>query len=282
MSGFATVDSATKQSQGEGITPEGIAKQLRDAGTKASPEVAAYATMLGDDSLILAQRLGWWISRAPEMEEDIALGNIALDLVGHARFFLTYAGTATGKSEDDLAYFRSEEEFRSARLVEQENGDFAHTIARQLIFSYYQLGLYTRLAESTDATLAAIAAKALKEVTYHVDHATQWALRLGLGTEESHRRFTAGLAHMWPYIDELFEDLEVHFALSDASLAPLPSTLRGEFDERIAATLAKAGLEVPSVKQARSGQRTGRFSEYRGYILAEMQSLARQHPGASW
>lgn len=278
MSGFATADSATKQSQGNGITAEDIAA----SGAVASEDVAAYALTLGDDALILAQRLGWWISRAPEMEEDIALGNIALDLIGHARFLLTYAGTAYGKPEDDLAYFRNEEQFRSCRLVEQENGDFGQTIARQLLFSYYQYGLYTALLASKDETLAAIAAKAIKEVEYHVDHANQWILRLGLGTEESKRRVQAGLNYMWPYLDELFEDLPVHEKLAAEEIAVLPSSLRAEFDERIAHVLGKAELDIPQVKQARSGQRGGGFSEYRGYILAEMQSLARQHPGATW
>lgn len=278
MSGFAAADSATKQSQGDGITAEDIVA----SGATADQDVANYAITLGDDALILAQRLGWWISRAPEMEEDIALGNIALDLIGHARFLLSYAGTAFDKTEDDLAYFRDEEEFCSCRLVEQENGDFGHTIARQLLFSYYQYGLYTALLESADQTLATIAAKAIKEVEYHVDHANQWVLRLGLGTEESKRRLTAGLEHMWPYLDELFEDLPVHEKLAERSIAVLPSSLRPQFDERIAYVLDKAGLEVPQVKQARSGQRTGCFSEYRGFILAEMQSLARKHPGATW
>ena len=134
MSGFAAADSATTQSLGDAISTEDI----RNSGIKADDQVAQYATMLGDDALILAQRLGWWISRAPEMEEDIALGNIALDLIGHTRFFYTYAASAWDKTEDDLAYFRTEEEFRSARLVEQENGDFGQTIARQLLFSHYQ------------------------------------------------------------------------------------------------------------------------------------------------
>ena len=278
MTGFAAADSATKQSQGNGITAEDIAA----SGAVAPKDTARYALTLGDDALILAQRLGWWISRAPEMEEDIALGNIALDLIGHARFLLTYAGTAWGKTEDDLAYFRNEEEFRSARLVEQENGDFGYTIARQLLFSYYQYGLYTALLESKDETIAAIAAKAIKEVEYHVDHANQWVLRLGLGTEESHRRITEGLMYMWPYLDELFEDLPLHETLAAEGIAVLPSSLREQFDERIAYVLDKAGLAIPEVKQARSGQRTGRFSEHRGFILAEMQSLARQHPGATW
>ncbi|STC70053.1 1,2-phenylacetyl-CoA epoxidase subunit PaaC [Corynebacterium pilosum] len=275
---FATNDSATKQSQGDAITPEDVV-----AGGVIAPEkTAEYATMLGDDALMLAQRLSWWVSRAPEMEEDIALANIALDLIGHTRFLYSYAGTAWGKTEDDLAYFRDEEEFRSAAITEQENGDFGQTIARQLIVSYYMFGLYTALEKSADETLAAIAAKAVKELEYHVDHANQWMLRLGQGTEESHRRITDGIHYMWPYVDELFEDLPIHTELAGEGVAVLPSTLRDEFDTRIEAVLEAAGVDKPEVPQAVSGQRTGRYSEYRGFILAEMQSLARQHPGVTW
>lgn len=278
MSNFATVDSATRQTQGDSLTAE----EILQSGAKAPEDVATYATMLGDDALILGQRLSWWVSRAPEMEEDIALANIALDLIGHARFLYSYAGTAWGKTEDDLAYFREEEEFTSARLMEQENGDFGQTIARQLLASYYMLGLYTALLDSKDETIAAIAAKAVKEVEYHVDHANQWTLRLGLGTEESRHRISEGLFYMWPYLSELFEDLDTHTGLADQGIAVLPSSLRAEFDERIAHVLTTAGLDIPDVPQAMSGHRTGRFSEQRGYILTEMQSLARKHPGATW
>jgi ring-1,2-phenylacetyl-CoA epoxidase subunit PaaC len=273
---FASHESATRQSAGEAITAEDI----KAGGAKAPEDVARYALSLGDDALMLAQRLGWWIARAPELEEDIALANIALDLLGHARFFLTYAGTAWGKTEDDLAYFRDEEEFRSCRLVEQENGDFGQTIARQLIFSYYQYELYRRLVRSTDPTLAAIADKALKEIEYHQDHASQWILRLGLGTEESKRRVQAGLHYMWPYVDELFHDDELVESLGD--VAVLPSSLRADFDRRLTAILDEAGLSVPEVLGAWGGDRSGQFSEQRGHILAEMQVLARQHPGATW
>ena len=273
---FASTDSATVQSAGDAITPEDVAAQE----TRADETVARYALMLGDDALMLAQRLGHWISRAPELEEDVALGNIALDLIGHARFFLTYAGSAWDKTEDDLAYFRDEEQFRSCRLVEQENGDFAQTIARQLIFSAYQNELYTRLAASADPTLAAVAAKAVKEVEYHLDHAIQWTLRLGLGTEESARRMQTGLWALWPYVDELFLDIEPTAELGDRAV--LPSSLREPTMARIAAALEEAGLEIPDVKPAFGSDRTGRFSEQRGYILAEMQVLARQHPGATW
>ncbi|WP_424346723.1 1,2-phenylacetyl-CoA epoxidase subunit PaaC [Kocuria sp. CH-021] len=273
---FASHDSATRQSAGEAITAEDIAA----GGEKAPEDVARYALYLGDDALMLAQRLGWWIARAPELEEDIALANIALDLLGHARFFLSYAGTAWGKTEDDLAYFRDEEEFRSCRLVEQENGDFGQTIARQLIFSYYQYELYRRLVRSSDPTLAAIADKALKEIEYHQDHASQWLLRLALGTEESRRRIEAGLYYMWPYVDELFHDDELIESLGDVAVRP--SSLRADFDTRLKAVLDEAELSVPEVLGAWGGDRSGQFSEQRGHILAEMQVLARQHPGATW
>lgn len=273
---YASFESATRHSEGESIVAEDIAA----SGVQASEEVARYALALGDDALMLGQRLAHWISRAPELEEDIALGNIALDLIGHARFFLTYAGTAWGKTEDDLAYFRDEEEFRSARLPEQENGDFGQTIARQLIFSYYQYELYSALVKSEDPTLAAIAAKALKEVVYHQDHATAWALRLGIGTEESNRRMQEGLYYMWPYIDELFYDFDDATALP--GIAVLPSTLRENFDRRLTAIIEEAQLKVPDVPQARGGDRSGQFSEARGHILTELQVLARAHPGAIW
>lgn len=273
---FASHDSATRQSQGEAITAEDIAA----SGAIADEATARYALILGDDALILSQRLSGWVSRAPELEEDVALANIALDLLGHARFLLTYAGTAWGKSEDDLAYFRGEEEFRSCRLVEQDNGDFGKTIARQLIFSFYQHELYSRLVNSTDTTLAAIAEKALKEVDYHQDHAAQWTLRLGLGTEESARRMQAGLDSVWSYVEELFTDVEPITELGD--VAVLPSSLRDATLERLRRIIAEAGLDVPDMSGAHGADRSGRHSEQRGFILAEMQVLARQHPGATW
>lgn len=275
---FATNDSATKQSAGVAITAEEIA----ESGDTASEAVANYAVQLGDDALMLGQRLSWWISRAPELEEDIALGNIALDLVGHARFFLTYAGTAWGKTEDQLAYLRDEEEFRSARLVEAENGDFAKTIARQLYYSFYSYELYTRLVDSKDETLSAIANKALKEVLYHQDHAAVWLNRLGLGTEESARRMQAGLDELWPYVGELFYDDENTAELAGQGIAVLPSSLEEPTMERITRAITEAGLEVPTSPTARGLDRSGATSEWRGYILAEMQVLARRYPEAQW
>lgn len=272
--------TATRITPGNALRPEDIALDVQRGTAKPSEDVAEFALRLGDDALILAQRLGHWISRAPELEEDVALGNIALDQLGHARSFLTYAGAAWGRSEDELAYFRREPEFRSAHLFEQPNGDFAVTIARQFIVSYYQFELYRRLTACTDATLAAIAAKAVKEVDYHRDHSAQWVLRLALGTDESRRRMTAALALVWPYVEELFADDELTARLGDAAV--VPSSLREDFDRLTGQVLAEAELEVPQLAAAPGGGRRGRHSEHLGYLLAEMQVLAREHPGATW
>jgi ring-1,2-phenylacetyl-CoA epoxidase subunit PaaC len=254
-------------------------------GAVASADAAEYALRLGDDALVLAQHLGMWIARAPELEEDVALGNIALDLIGHARSLLHYAGTATGRSEDDLAYWRDEPDWRNAWLFEQPNGDFAHTIARQLVASDYWLELYDALISSTDPTLAAIAAKSAKEVDYHRDHAIQWVLRLAGGTEESRRRMILAITDTWPYVDELFEDDELVERLAADGIAVLPSTLRPAFDAVIDEVFAEAGLERPTGRTAfiaSGGGRRGSHTEHLGPLLAEMQVLARAHPGASW
>lgn len=253
---------------------------VASSGASATEETAEYAMRLGDDALILSQQLGWWISRAPELEEDVALGNIALDLLGHARSLLHYAGTASGRSEDDLAYWRDEPEFRSAWLFEQPNGDFAHTIARQLFAALYLEALYSRLVASTDETLAAIAAKAVKEVAYHVDHAEQWMLRLALGTDESRARITVAVADLWPYLDELFRDDALIERLGGAAVPP--STLREPVMDAVAGILTACDLEAPTVAFAAGGGREGRHSSHLGYLLAELQVLARKHPGASW
>ncbi len=250
------------------------------ADAVATADVAEYTLWLGDDSLILAQQLGWWISRAPELEEDVALGNIGLDLLGHARSLLRYAGPASGRTEDDLAYWRDEPEFRSAWLFEQPNGDFAHTIVRQLLAALYLEALYQRLVASTDPTLSAIAAKAVKEVAYHIDHAETWMLRLALGTDESLRRVTVALDDLWPYLDELFQDTPLIDRLE--GIAVRPSSLREPVQDAVAELLKECELEAPTVASASGGGRSGRHSSYLGYLLAEMQVLARQHPGATW
>ena len=274
--------SATRITPGNALRPEDIALAVSRGTAKPSEDAAEFALRLGDDALILAQRLGHWISRAPELEEDVALGNIALDELGHARSFLSYAGGLDGRSEDDLAYLRREHEFRSAALFEQPNGDFAVTIARQFVVSYYQFELYRRLTSSTDSTLAGIAAKAVKEVDYHRDHSAQWVLRLALGTDESRQRMIHAFKVIWPFVDELFRDDELTGRLSEAGAAPQPSSLREDFDRLTGEVLAEAELEVPNVQPSPGGGRRGLHSEHLGYILAEMQVLAREYPGASW
>lgn len=254
--------------------------ELLGTGHTATPDVAEYALRLGDDALILAQQLGWWVSRGPELEEDLALANVTLDLLGHARALLRFAGTASDKSEDDLAYWRDEHEFRSAWLVEQPNGHYGDTIARQFLFSAYQVELYTALSSSSDPSLQAIAAKAEREVRYHLDHATQWLLRFAGGTEFSRDRIIVSIADHWPYVDELFTDDELTERLS--GVVPLPSSLRAGFDDTVAAVFAEAEIETPKVPSAAGGGREGRHSTELGHLLAEMQWLARRHPGASW
>ncbi|MFC0581702.1 1,2-phenylacetyl-CoA epoxidase subunit PaaC [Micrococcoides hystricis] len=269
--------SATRVTPGFALRPEDIA--VADA-KPANQAVADYAMALGDDALIMGQRLSEWVSRAPEMEEDIALANVALDLLGHARSFLTYAGRFSDKTEDDLAYFRDEEEFRCLHIVQHPRGDFGRTIARMYLFGLYQELLYTALLGSEDKMIAAIAEKSLKEVAYHRDHAEMWIQRLAGGTEESKKRLEAGFAYDWPYVNEMFTDWDELDQLE--GVAVRPSTLRAEFDERLNALFDENGLTAPQIPPSWGGGRKGEPSEYLGYILAEMQSLARKHPGATW
>lgn len=258
-----------------------LAAELAGGEDRAvDPDVARYAMALGDDALILAQNLCGWVARAPELEEDVALGNIALDLLGHARALLRYAGSYDGRTEDDLAYWRDEREFRSAWLFELPNGDFAHTIARQLLASTYLLELYRELTASADPVLSAVAAKAEKEVDYHRDHAVQWTLRLAGGTDESRRRLLVALDDTWPYLDELFRDDAVPDRL--AGIAVRPSTLRGRVDDVLAAVLAGEDVAVPTIPGSSAGGRHGAHHPALGPLLAEMQVLARRHPGATW
>lgn len=239
-----------------------------------------YVLGLADDALVSAQRMSWWISRAPELEEDLALANIGLDQLGQARSLLTYAGAleGAGRTEDDLAYLRDDREFRNVWLVERPQADFGVTIARLLVFATYQSELYAALASSSDATLAGVAGKAVKEVAYHVDHARLWTLRLGDGTEHSHARMQAALAAEWPYVDELFGPVDgaVDGAVVD------PSSLREPTLARVTAVVREATLDVPDVAPTVGGGRRGLHTEHLGHLLAEMQHLHRSHPGATW
>ena len=244
--------------------------------------LAGYALQLGDDALILSHRLSEWCAHGPELEEDIALANLALDLLGQARTLLTYAGEleGAGRDEDCLAYLRTEREFRNLLLVEQDNGDFAKTIARQLYFATYQAGLYEALRTSADPVLSGLADKAVKEVAYHRDHAIQWTLRLGDGTEESHRRMQDGLDALWPYTGELFDEDALAAELD--GIAVDPRTLRADWEASVAAVVEQATLTMPGGTWQPKGGRTGAHGETFGFLLGEMQSLHRQYPGAKW
>ncbi|SDT13548.1 1,2-phenylacetyl-CoA epoxidase subunit PaaC [Actinopolymorpha singaporensis] len=255
------------------------------AGAVVGPPVAVYATRLGDDALIMAQRLGGWITNAPQLEEDVALANLGLDLLGQARMLLTYAGEreGLGRDEDDLAYCRDERGFCNVTLVERVDADFGEAMARLLVFSAYQLPLYRGLSASADPTLAAIAAKAVKEVAYHRDHATQWVLRLGDGTPESHRRMQAGVDSVWPHVDELFETDALERALVTEGVAVDRPGLRAEWETYVHDVLRRATLTVPEPAAApATGGRSGVHTEAMGYLLAELQHLVRSHPGARW
>jgi ring-1,2-phenylacetyl-CoA epoxidase subunit PaaC len=255
-------------------------------GKMATAEAtAAYCLQLGDDALIYGQRLGEWISRAPQIEEDMALANIGLDLIGQARVLLTRAGEldGTGRSEDNLAYFRDERQFHNVHLVEQERSDFGFEMARMLWFAAYQCELYAALVTSSDETLAGVAAKAVKEVDYHRDHASQWVLRLGDGTSESHRRMQDALERVAPYVRELFEDDAVSVAASGGGAGILPSSLWDNASGHVSRVVVQATLALPAEATWRSrGGREGIHSRPMGYLLAEMQHIARSHPGATW
>jgi len=253
----------------------------------ARPALARYALALGDDALVLSHRCGEWITNAPQLEEDVALANIGLDLLGQARMLLSAAGEweGAGRDEDDLAYLRGEREFTNLQITEHPNEDFAVSTARLLVFSTYQLGLYEALTASTDPTLAAIAAKAVKEVDYHVDHARNWVLRLGDGTEVSRVRMQAGLERVWPFVDEMFDPSWIDLldpALVADGVAVDPAALRVRWDDEVLAVVSEATLTVPEPRWHARGGRRGVHTEALGYLLAEMQHLHRSHPGASW
>jgi ring-1,2-phenylacetyl-CoA epoxidase subunit PaaC len=253
--------------------------------------LAAYCLMLGDDALVYSHRLQQWMTRLPELEEETALANIALDLLGQARLLLARAGLAegaladgNGRREDRLAFFRDEHEFRNVRLVEALDADFAELAGRLLIFSAWRLALFGRLAGSADPVLAAIAAKGVKELTYHRDYAAQWVIRLGDGTPLSHGKMQAALGTVWPLVDELFQADPVAAALP--GVAADPAGLRGEVSAVLDAVLATATLDrpgaAPMARVAGKSGRDGVHTEAFGYLLAELQSVARAHPDATW
>ncbi len=243
-----------------------------------------YLLRLGDDSLVLGHRLSELCGHGPILEEDIALTNISLDCIGQAEALLALAGEveAKGRSADDLAFHRDPIDFRNALLVEQPNGDFAVTILRQALFDAWRVPLLERLSESPFEPLAAIAAKSLKEVRYHLRHSGDWVVRLAGGTDESRRRIEAALAELWPYTGELREEDDVTSALAVAGIAPEQAAVAERWRAIVSELFNSAGLDVPEDGWMARGGRTGRHSEEHGRMLNEMQSLPRAIPGAEW
>jgi ring-1,2-phenylacetyl-CoA epoxidase subunit PaaC len=235
-----------------------------------------------DDALVLGHRLSEWTGHAPTLEEELALANLALDLIGQARALYQYAGELTGFDEDQLAYLRDPGAWRNCLLVEQPNGDFARTIVRHVLFSAFIDPFWRAAALSRDATLAGIAGKAVKESAYHLRHAGEWLVRLGDGTEESHRRTQAALDRLWPYTGELFEVGAADTAMIEAGVMPDPPALRDEWTETVGALTARATLLRPTDGWMQTGGRVGVHSEHLGHLLAEMQALPRTYPDSKW
>ncbi|MBB6173627.1 ring-1,2-phenylacetyl-CoA epoxidase subunit PaaC [Nocardiopsis mwathae] len=258
----------------------------------ADTALVAYLLRSGDDALIAGHRLAELVADAPQLEEDVALANISLDLLGQARSLLTHAGrveeqlTGVLRTEDDLAYLRDEHQFVNCRLVELPNTDFAHTVTRQLLFSAYAYELYRALGGSADEIVAGIAAKAVKELDYHREHAALWTVRLGDGTDESNARMVAAVDAAWPYTDELFASDDVTRAVAEAGTGVDPAALRPAWDAFIDGVLGEAALARPEAPPltglAGRGGRQGVHTEAFGYLIAEMQHLHRSHPGATW
>jgi ring-1,2-phenylacetyl-CoA epoxidase subunit PaaC len=285
---IAGEDTGHRWAYGTGFTDPlaGVDTTLPDGVDGA--DLAVYCLMLGDDALIMSHRLQEWLARAPELEEETALANIALDLLGQARLLLSRAGAAdgSGQTEDDYAFGRGEREFRNVRLAEGTDADFGGLIARLLVFSTWRLALLARLRGSADPVLAAVAAQGVREVTYHRDYAAQWLIRLGDGTDYSRSRMEAGLAAVAPLVPELFEATDTELRLAAAGAAADPATLRAEFDSVLATALGAAGLEwpaaPPAARVAGLAGRDGAHTEAMGYLVAELQGTARSLPGATW
>lgn len=260
------------------------------------PDLAAYCLMLGDDALIASQRLAEWSTKAPELEEEVALANIGLDLLGQARLLLARAAAADPTvvpplpddspvpGEDALAFFRDENQFRNSRIVELDNRDFACSVTGLLVFSTHRLAALQRLRASRDNVLAAVAAKGVKEITYHRDYAARWLVTLAGGTDESRRRVEDALTVVWPYVDELFTPHRVEQRLASSGAGVDPSTLREEFDSVLAQVFHAAEIRCPTVAAApgAAGHRDGNHTAAMASLLGEMQSLARQHPTGVW
>jgi len=248
------------------------------------PALFGYLLRLGDDRLVLGHRLSEWCGHGPILEEDIAMTNLALDLIGHATMFLSLAGEVEGAGQDAdaLAYWRDEHAFRNLELCELPNGDFAFTMMRQFLFDAWSVPLLEALTRSAEPRLAAIAAKALKETRYHLRHSSEWICRLGDGTEESHRRAQEALDELWPWTGGLEYQDETDRALQARGIAPNPAELLSSWRGLTREVLTRATLLVPDGPMRMTGGRFGRHTEHLGHMLAEMQIVARSHPGAEW
>jgi ring-1,2-phenylacetyl-CoA epoxidase subunit PaaC len=252
--------------------------------TDTNKAIFEFALRLGDSSLILGHRLSEWCGHGPILEEDIALTNIALDLIGQSRMLLTYAGQVEGKgrTEDNLAYLRDARDFRNALITEQLNGDYARTIVRQFFYTSFALPMYEALTKSSDTTLAAIAAKAVKEITYHLRHSSEWVVRMGDGTEESNRRVSKAVEELYPYVGDMFAETEGYKMLVEKNIVPEMAGIRTTAEAGIKSVLKRATLTAPEKAYMHTGSEIGSHSEHLGYLLAEMQFLQRAYPGAEW
>ena len=263
---------------------KGVTAEASVAATPRTDALFRYVLRLADANLILAQRLGEWIGHAPALEEDLGLANIGLDLLGQGRLFLSYAGEIEGKgrTEDALAFLREHRDFLNPTLCEQPNGDFGHAVVRQFLFDAWQLEMYERLVSSTDARLAAIAAKALKETQYHVRYSSNWLIRLGDGTQESHERVQTALDTLWPYTTELFAPDEIDREMQTVGVGADLDAVREDWNAAVAGVLSAATLRRPQDRPFQWCGKRGDHSEHLGRLLAEMQYMQRTYPGAEW
>ncbi|ANQ83396.1 1,2-phenylacetyl-CoA epoxidase subunit PaaC [Azoarcus olearius] len=250
----------------------------------ANPAHLEYVLRLADNVLILGQRISEWCGHAPVIEEDLALSNMALDLIGQARLLLTHAGRleGRGRDEDQLAFLRVERDYRNLTLVEVPNQDFGRTVVRNMLFGAFQVVLWERLTASADSELAAIAAKSLKEARYHFSHAAEWVVRLGDGTALSHDKVQAALDELWPYTNEFFASDETDAAAAAAGIGPASNTLEADWENAVLPVLAQATLVAPARTPFKTFGKFGRHSEHMGHLLATMQYMQRTYPGAQW
>ncbi|GAB3835360.1 1,2-phenylacetyl-CoA epoxidase subunit PaaC [Hymenobacter jeollabukensis] len=255
-----------------------------DVSAEVRQQLLAFVLQLADTSLILAHRLSEWCGHGPILEQDLAMANISLDLLGEARSYYQYAAEleGRGRTEDDLAYLRSAVEYRNPLLVEQPNGDFAHTIVRQFLYDAFHYHLLLQLQAGPDQQLAAIAEKSVKEAAYHVKWSAEWIIRLGDGTDESRRRVEAAITALWRYSGELTTPSATEQALQQAGFVPDYAAIQQQIDEHVTRVFAEATLPVPQGVFMQKGGKTGRHSEHLGYLLAELQYLQRTYPGLTW